>query len=199
MFMAATSPYRPRHALSIRRVRLARGSAPSWRGAGTTPGRHSGSGWTVSGTGSMGTPWPIGWHGMARAISSALSGHPMSSSSGWRGTTKRWSAEESRLVDPEALRALRGGIGESYRASLQHILASAPDGLSFAELVAALRARQGHEVARNTVRTLLHAGGFLQRGGRWVRVARSRWERPAIAQEPRCPSGWHQRRGQAPP
>ena len=75
--------------------------------------------------------------------------------------------EEARLVDVEVLAELRGGLGESYRRSLQAILADSAAGLTFPEVVVALRARQQHEVHRGTVRALLHAGGFVQRGGRW--------------------------------
>ncbi len=76
-------------------------------------------------------------------------------------------AEETRLVDLDALAALRGGLGESYRASLQAILEAAPAGLTFAELVAAIRERQSHVVHRGSIRAVLHAGGFVQREGRW--------------------------------
>jgi len=82
--------------------------------------------------------------------------------------------EEMRLVDPEELRALRGGLGESYRQSLQATLSAAPDGLTFAELLAALRERQGHDVHRGTVRTLLYAGGFRHRDGRWFATSQDR-------------------------
>jgi len=75
--------------------------------------------------------------------------------------------EESRLVDPQALKALRGGIGETYRQSLQAILAEHVEGLTFAQVVNALRERQEHDVHRGTVRALLYASGFVQRGGRW--------------------------------
>lgn len=75
--------------------------------------------------------------------------------------------EESRLVDVDALAALRGGLGESYRQSLQAILADTSDGLSFADLVTALCDRQQHQVHRGTVRALLSAGGFVHRDGRW--------------------------------
>lgn len=75
--------------------------------------------------------------------------------------------EESRLVDPQALKALRGGIGETYRQSIQAILTEKTEGLTFAQIVRALRGRQGHDVHRGTIRTLLYAGGFVQRGGRW--------------------------------
>jgi hypothetical protein len=81
--------------------------------------------------------------------------------------------EESRLVDPQALKALRGGIGETYRQSVQGILAENVEGLTFAQVVRALRDRQGHDVHRGTVRTLLYAGGFVQRGGRWFAAPQS--------------------------
>jgi hypothetical protein len=75
--------------------------------------------------------------------------------------------EEERLVDPQALKALRGGLGESYRQSLQAILSAKPDGLTFAQVVQALRERQGHDVPRNTVRAILYAGGFLHHDRSW--------------------------------
>lgn len=75
--------------------------------------------------------------------------------------------EETRLVDVEALTELRGALGESYRASVQTILSSAADGMSFRELVETMRERLGHEVHRGTIRSLLHAGGFVARNGRW--------------------------------
>jgi len=75
--------------------------------------------------------------------------------------------EEMRLVDPVELRALRGGLGESYRQSLQAILSTAPGGLTFAEVVIALRERQGHDVLRGTARTLLYASGFRYHNDRW--------------------------------
>jgi hypothetical protein len=81
--------------------------------------------------------------------------------------------EESRLVDPDALKALRGGIGETYRQSIQTILAGQTDGLTFAQVVIALRERQGHDVHRGTVRTLLYAGGFVQGNGRWFAALRN--------------------------
>jgi len=58
-------------------------------------------------------------------------------------------------VDPQALKAQRGGVGESYRQSLQAILSEKPDGLTFAQVVHALSERQGHDVPRNTVRAIL--------------------------------------------
>jgi hypothetical protein len=76
--------------------------------------------------------------------------------------------EETRLVDLEALKALRGGLGESYRRSLVTILESAPDGLTFRELVAAIRHRQNHEVHRGTIRALLSTAGFIQHDGHWT-------------------------------
>ena len=81
--------------------------------------------------------------------------------------------EETRLVDPQALKALRGGLGETYRQSLQAILSEKAEGLTFAQVVHALRERQGHDVPRNTVRALLYAGGFVQRGGRWFAAPQS--------------------------
>jgi len=75
--------------------------------------------------------------------------------------------EEARLVDRQALKALRGGLGESYRQSLQAILSEKTDGFTFAQVVQALRERQGHDVPRNTVRAILYAGGFLHRDSRW--------------------------------
>ncbi len=81
--------------------------------------------------------------------------------------------EESRLVDPEALKALRGGIGETYRQSLQAILTEKTEGLTFPQVVRVLRERQGHEVYRGTIRTLLYAGGFVQRNGRWFAAPQS--------------------------
>jgi hypothetical protein len=81
--------------------------------------------------------------------------------------------EETRLVDPQALKALRGGLGETYRQSLQAILSEKAEGFTFAQVVRALRERQGHDVSRNTVRALLYAGGFEQRDGRWFTAPQS--------------------------
>ncbi len=75
--------------------------------------------------------------------------------------------EETRLVDLEALAALRGGLGESYRRSLFTLLSSMPQGLTFREIVEALRARQKHVVHQGTIRALLSAGGFVKRDGCW--------------------------------
>jgi len=83
------------------------------------------------------------------------------------GVDEQVRQEESRLVDREALAALRGGVGESYRQSLMTILAGAPDGLTFREVVEALRARQQHVVHQGTVRALLCAGAFVCGEGRW--------------------------------
>ena len=84
-----------------------------------------------------------------------------------RGVDADVQAEETRLVDTEALAALRGGLGESYRQSLQAILIDAPGGLAFIDLVTRIRERQKHQVHRGTVRALLSAGGFVQRDSRW--------------------------------
>lgn len=75
--------------------------------------------------------------------------------------------EESRLVDLEALATLRRGLGESYRQSLQVILDTALNGLTFRELVTALEERQQHSAHQGTIRALLRAGGFVLRDGRW--------------------------------
>ena len=75
--------------------------------------------------------------------------------------------EETRLVDLEALASLRGGLGESYRRSLFALLSDESAGLTFREIVEAMRARQGHAVHRGTIRALLSAGGFVRRKGRW--------------------------------
>jgi hypothetical protein len=75
--------------------------------------------------------------------------------------------EEARLVDLEALAAVRGGLGENYRRSVQAILNEAPEGLTFAEIVIALRQRQQHEVHRGTIHAILYSGGFLRKDRRW--------------------------------
>jgi hypothetical protein len=75
--------------------------------------------------------------------------------------------EESRLVDPTALAALRGGIGESYRQSIAIVLAEHPEGLAFREVVSAVRLRQQHTVHPGSLRAVLHAGGFESRNGLW--------------------------------
>lgn len=81
--------------------------------------------------------------------------------------------EESRLVDLDALSTLRGGLGESYRRSLQEILSGHPEGLPFGAIVKALRERQQHEVHRGTVHAILTSGGFLQRERRWFAASDS--------------------------
>jgi hypothetical protein len=68
---------------------------------------------------------------------------------------------------------LRGGIGETYRRSIQAILSEKTEGLTFAQVVRALRERQRHDVHRGTVRTLLYAGGFVQRNGRWFATSQN--------------------------
>ena len=75
--------------------------------------------------------------------------------------------EEAHLADLEALVELRGGLGESYRQSLQTLLAATPNGMTLTEVVAGLRERQGHDVHRGTVRALLYNGGFIQRDHHW--------------------------------
>jgi len=82
--------------------------------------------------------------------------------------------EESRLVDLEELAALRGGLGESYRRSLQAILQEAPEGFTFAEIVKALRERQQHEIHRGTIRALLYSGGFIRKDHRWFPASDTR-------------------------
>jgi len=54
--------------------------------------------------------------------------------------------EEERLVDPQALKSAARGAGESYRQSLQALLSEKSEGLTFVEVVQALRERQGHDV-----------------------------------------------------
>jgi hypothetical protein len=75
--------------------------------------------------------------------------------------------EETRLVDLEELKRLRGGPGESYRQAIQAILMDAPDGLTFKEIVVALSQRQSHQVTRRTIRSILSGAGFIQRERRW--------------------------------
>ena len=75
--------------------------------------------------------------------------------------------EETRLADADNLASLRGGLGESYRTSIAAILSEAPKGLTCREIVEAVSLRQGHQVHGGTIRTILHAGGFVYRDGRW--------------------------------
>lgn len=79
--------------------------------------------------------------------------------------------EEARLADLEALAELRGGLGESYRQSLQTLLAAVPVGMTLTEIVAAIRERQSHDVHRGTIRALLYNGGFVQKDQRWFAAA----------------------------
>jgi hypothetical protein len=83
------------------------------------------------------------------------------------GTDSEVQREETRLADAETLAGLRGGPGESYRQSVTAVLADQPSGLPFRDLLAAVRARQGHDVHRGTLRAVLYAGGFVCRDGRW--------------------------------
>lgn len=76
-------------------------------------------------------------------------------------------SEESRLADRDTLAQIRASVGESYRSSLQAILAAYTEGLTFTEILVAIRTRQRHEVHRGTVRAVLRAGGFEFREGRW--------------------------------
>lgn len=75
--------------------------------------------------------------------------------------------EEGRLVDLEEIKKLRGGIGESYRQSLQTICEEHQRGLTLTEIVALLRQRQQHHVHSGTIRALLYSGGFIQKGQHW--------------------------------
>lgn len=84
-------------------------------------------------------------------------------------------SEEARLVDLEELSTLRGGVGESYRSSLQNILLNAPEGLTFAEIVQAVRDRQDHAAHRGTIRALLYSGGFIRKDQRWFAAPDNEW------------------------
>ncbi|GCF09611.1 hypothetical protein [Dictyobacter arantiisoli] len=75
--------------------------------------------------------------------------------------------EETRLIDIEELKQLRLGIGENYRQTIQAILAAAPQGLLFRELVRIVSERQQHPVSSRSIRALLAAGTFLHHQGRW--------------------------------
>jgi len=83
------------------------------------------------------------------------------------GHNEQVQREETRLIDVEALKALRGGSGESYRRSIQEILIAAPNGRTWREIVSALSERQQHTVHRGTVLALLYNGGFVQQNKRW--------------------------------
>src|SRR5258706_12922621 len=71
------------------------------------------------------------------------------------------------------METLRGGLGETYRQSLQAILSEKSEGLTFTQVVRALRDRQGHDVPRNTVRALLYAGGFVRHHSLWFAAPQS--------------------------
>lgn len=83
-------------------------------------------------------------------------------------------SEEARLVDLQELVALCGGLGESYRRSLQFILQDASPGLTFAEVVKAIRERQQHNIHRRTIRALLYNGGFVQKDRSWFPASDSK-------------------------
>ena len=113
------------------RVGWAKGIARSCVDSGTTATSASGCGLTGSKIGSTGLTWRrelewleagdrmrIQW--TAEVVALRLAGHD-----------KEVQREEERLVDPQALKALRGGAGESYRQSLQALLSEQPEGLTF--------------------------------------------------------------------
>lgn len=75
--------------------------------------------------------------------------------------------EEGRLINLEEIKQLRGGIGESYRRSLQAILEANPHGLTLAELIVQVRQRQQHPVHTGMIRSLLSSGGFIHKGQHW--------------------------------
>jgi hypothetical protein len=60
-----------------------------------------------------------------------------------------------------------GGRLYNSRRSVHAILSNAPGGLTFPELVEAVRTRQGHTVHQGTIRAVLSTGGFTKRNGRW--------------------------------
>ncbi len=74
--------------------------------------------------------------------------------------------EEARLIDQESLKGLRGGLGESYRDSVQRILSMAPEGLTLQEIMQTLSVRLGHTVHHGTVFAMLNRGGFVRRDQR---------------------------------
>ena len=47
------------------------------------------------------------------------------------------------------------------------------EGLTFAQVVKALRERQGHDIHHGTVRAILYAGGFVERKGHWFAAPQS--------------------------
>jgi hypothetical protein len=75
--------------------------------------------------------------------------------------------QETRLVDMEELKRLRGGIGEGYRQAIQALLLAAPEGLTCKEIVIAIRERHNHTASRGTIRATLASGGFIQHAQRW--------------------------------
>jgi hypothetical protein len=98
------------------------------------------------------------------------------------GVDEEVQREETRLVDRDALAELRGELGESYRRSLVAILRAAPEGLTFRDLVTALRERQKHVIHQGTIRAVLYAGEFVCRERRWFVLeeganAGRRWRR----------------------
>lgn len=64
-------------------------------------------------------------------------------------------SEELRHLDPEALRDLRMGKGESYRQSLIAILKQTNSGLNFRNLYEQLVQRQKHKANRGSIRAVL--------------------------------------------
>jgi hypothetical protein len=88
--------------------------------------------------------------------------------------------EETRLLDLEELKQLRGGIGESYRQSIQSLLLTTPDGLTFKEIVLTLSQQQNHAVSRRTIRSILYSGGFLQQEQRWFAAPNSQASAKAL-------------------
>jgi hypothetical protein len=64
-------------------------------------------------------------------------------------------SEELRHLDPEVLRELRLGKGESYRQSLVEILKEIQSGLSFRDLYERLALRQNHKASRGSIRAVL--------------------------------------------
>jgi hypothetical protein len=64
-------------------------------------------------------------------------------------------SEELRHLDPEALRDLRMGRGESYRQSLVAILKETESGLNFRDLYERLALRQNHKASRGSIRAVL--------------------------------------------
>ncbi|HZU12266.1 MAG TPA: hypothetical protein VFB58_05460 [Chloroflexota bacterium] len=80
--------------------------------------------------------------------------------------------EEVRLADPDVLRELRGSLGRMYQKSLVPTLTVAPHGLTFLEVVSAVRDRQLHTADHGSIRAVLSAGGFVQIAGLSLRMPR---------------------------